>query len=142
MLRFQIALAIILVGCIAFLSCGRMQDMLEPPADDTPTDMTMDMVMEMMEVAAHKSWDSVTLPAPPTEVTKPAESGGAHGMGTRTVYFNEAGAMANRAGTAYPAEYPAGTMIVKEAMDVTRDVYHGSCNDDESGHHRPDVCGV
>ena len=54
---------------------------------------------------------------PPAEVTKPSESGGAHGMGTRTVYFNEAGAMANKDATM--TMYPVGTMIVKEIMDDT-----------------------
>ena len=115
MLKFQIALATLLICSIAFVSCGRVQDLLEPPADDTPTEM----VMEMM--AAHKSWDHVMLPAPTMTIPEaaaamnPGGTGQAHGVGTRTVYFNEVGAMANRAGTAYPA----GTMIVKEAMDVT-----------------------
>ena len=112
MLRFQIALAIIFVGCIAFVSCGRMQDPLQPPADDmmtgddTSMDTPMDMMMDMMKMDMHKSWDSVTLAAP-------MDTGDAHGTGARTVYFNEAGAMANRAGTMYSA----GTMIVKEIMD-------------------------
>ena len=125
MLKFQIALAIILVGCTAFLSCGRAQQMLDPGNEEmdmeTPMEMDMEAPMEMaMEMmAAHKSWDYKMLPAPPQEVTKPEESGGAHGMGSRTVYFNEIGAMANRAGVMSPAEYPVGTMIVKEVMDVT-----------------------
>ena len=42
-------------------------------------------------------------------------TGAAHGMGTRTVYFDEAAAMANMAGTMYPA----GATIVKEIMDDT-----------------------
>ena len=115
MLKFQIALATLLICSIAFVSCGRVQDLLEPPADDTPTEM----VMEMM--AAHKSWDHVMLPAPTMTIPEaaaamnPGGTGQAHGVGTRTVYFNEVGAMANRAGAAYPVE----TMIVKEAMDPT-----------------------
>ena len=119
MLKFQIALATLLICSIAFVSCGRVQDMLEPPADDTPMEMPMEMMMEMME--AHKSWDHVMLPAPAQTIAEaaaamnPGGTGQAHGVGTRTVYFNEVGAMANRAGTAYPA----GTMIIKEAMDVT-----------------------
>ena len=47
----------------------------------------------------------------------PAGTGQAHGTGSRTVYFNEVGAMANRAGITAPAEYPVGTMIVKEVVD-------------------------
>ncbi|MDE0682903.1 MAG: cytochrome P460 family protein, partial [Candidatus Poribacteria bacterium] len=118
MLRFQIALAIILVGCMAFLSCGRTQpDLVEPVIEDMPTDMPMDMVAEMMKM--YKSWDSVMLPAPMMTVEEaaaamnPGGTGAIHGMGSRTVYFNEAGAMANRTGAAYPV----GTVIVKEIMD-------------------------
>ncbi len=118
MLKFQITLIAILIGCIAFVACDRVQKVLEPVMSDTEMmdtgDMTgmMDMVMDMM---AHRSWASVALPVPPTEVTKPSESGAAHGTGTRTVYFNEAAAMANNAGTAYLA----GSMIIKESMDPT-----------------------
>ena len=104
MLRFQIALAIIFVGCIAFLSCGRSQEMLDPVTEVTPTDMLNDM----LAAGAIASWESVMHPAP-------VDTGVAHGTGSRTVYFNEAGAMANKAGTMYPA----GTMIVKKAMDAT-----------------------
>ena len=119
MLRFQIALAIILVGCIAFLSCSRMQDTLDPATDEATMDMPMDMMKEMMD--AYKSWDSVMLPVPMMTVEEaaaamnPGGTGAIHGMGSRTVYFNEIGAMANKAGTAYPA----GTVIVKEIMDDT-----------------------
>ena len=114
MLKFQIALIAILIGCVAFISCDRVPKMLEPVADDmdagddTTTDTTMDMMKMMMDMEMHKSWDSVTLPTP-------IDTGVAHGTGARTVYFNEVGAMANMAETAYPA----GTMIVKEIMDDT-----------------------
>lgn len=115
MLRFQIALAIIFIGCIAFVSCGRDHGMLETVVDDTVPDMGMDM---------HKSWtDFITLPAPTMTVEEaaaamnPGGTGAAHGMGSRTVYFNEVGAGANKDETT--TMYPAGTMIVKEVMDVT-----------------------
>ena len=123
MLRFQIALAVILISCVAFVSCDRAQQVLEPVADDmmdTPGDMPTDM-MPMMDMTMHKSWMHVMLPAPTMTVEEaaaamnPGGTGAAHGMGTRTVYFNEAGATANMAGTAYPA----GTMIVKDVMDIT-----------------------
>ncbi len=120
MLKYQITLIAVLIGCVAFVACDRAQQVLEPVMPDPEPEMMdtgdmtgmMDMVMDMM---AHKSWMSVDLPVPPTEVTKPSESGGAHGTGTRTVYFNEAAAMANNAGT----DYPAGSMIIKESMDPT-----------------------
>ena len=120
MLRFQIALAIILVGCVAFVACERGQQMLDPadmtdPGDDKP----MEMPMDMMDMTMYTS--SITLDAPTMTVEEaaaamnPGGTGAAHGMGSRTVYFNEAGAMANMAGTAYPA----GTMIIKKVMDPT-----------------------
>ncbi len=104
MLRFQIALvAIVLVCCAAFVSCDRGQEMLEPVVDDmmATDDMPTDMI-----AGSYKEWAHITLPAP-------VGTGTAHGEGARTVYFNEVGAMANKAGTAYPA----GTKIVKEIMD-------------------------
>ena len=112
MLKFQIALIAVLIGCIGFVACERTQTVLEPVMMGT-----MEMVMEM---DAYKSWASVDLPAPEMTVPEaaaamnPAGTGQAHGTGTRTVYFNEDGAMANMAGTAYPA----GTMIVKEVMNA------------------------
>ena len=103
MLRFQIALAIILVGCVAFVACERGQQMLDP-GDITDTGTTPAVDME------YKSWtDFVMLDAPTMTVEEaaaamnPGGTGQAHGMGTRTVYFNEAAAMANMAGTMYPA---------------------------------------
>ena len=132
MFRFQIALAIILVGCMAFLSCGRVQDMLEDPVrEEMPMDTMdatgmMDMMMDMMKMDMYKSWEHVALPAPTMTVAEAAEAmdfagtGAAHNPGSdvftpRTAYINDIGAMANKAGTAYPA----GTMIFKEIMDET-----------------------
>lgn len=114
MLKFQIALIAILIISVTFISCDRAQKMLEPAADDivAADDMPTDM-MKMMDLTMYMSWAHVPLPAPPTEVTNPGESGIAHGMGTRTVYFNDLGATANMEGTMYPA----GTAIVKTIMD-------------------------
>lgn len=103
MLKFQIILLIVLISCITFVSCNRMQDPLETVIDTGDT----------LDTTTHKSWMNVMLPSPPTEVTMPSESGSAHGAGSRTVYFNEAAATANMEGTTYPA----GAMIVKEIMD-------------------------
>ena len=121
MLRFQIALAVILISCVAFVSCDRTQRMLEPVADDMMATDDMMPPMEMMDMETHRSWMHVMLPAPTMTVEEaaaamnPGGTGAAHGMGSRTVYFNEVGAMANVAGTAYPT----GTTIVKEVMDAT-----------------------
>ncbi len=77
--------------------------------DDGMTDAMTDMMADMMtDVETHQSWTHVTLP-------EPVGTGVAHGMGSRTVYFNDSSATANMEGTAYPA----GSMIVKEAMDET-----------------------
>jgi len=126
MLRFQIALAIILVGCVAFVACERGQQMLDPvDMTDTGDAKPMDMVLDMIKMDTHKSWMSVMLPAPMpmADATSPAETGAAHnpahattGITTaRTFYINDIGVMANKEGTMYPA----GTVIVKEIMDDT-----------------------
>ena len=129
MLKFQIALTIILVGCISFLSCGRMQDKLDPVdpvTEEVPMDMTMDTMMDMIMDSTYASWASVALPAPTmtvaeaAEAMNPAGTGAAHNPGSdvftpRTVYINDIGVMANKEGTMYPA----GTMIFKEIMDET-----------------------
>ena len=122
MLKFQITLIAILIGCVAFVSCERAQKVLEPATDDMMAgdDMTMDMTMDMMmDMTMHKSWMHVMLPAPgpQAEATSPAETGEVHGMGTRTVYINEAGIMAMK--DMSMTAFPAGTMIVKEIMDDT-----------------------
>ena len=130
MLKPQIALIAILIACVAFVSCERTQKMLEPVADDMmtgddmPTDMMTDM-MKMLDPTMYMSWAHVALPAPApmAEATSPMETGAAHnpahvatGVTTsRTFYINDIGAMANKAGTMYPA----GTVIVKEIMDDT-----------------------
>lgn len=110
MLKFQITLIAILIGCMAFVACERTQDALEEVMMDPEPEM-------MVDTMSHKAWMSVDLPAPPTEVTMPSESGSAHGMGTRTVYFNDAAAMANMVEGA--KMYPVGSTIVKEIMDDT-----------------------
>ena len=122
MLRFQIALAIILVGCVAFVACERGQQMLDPadmtdPGTDKPMDMTMDM-MDMTMYTSSTTLDAPTMTAAEAKAAmNPGGTGAAHvGKTTRTVYFNEVGAMANMAGT---VPYPAGTMILKKVMDDT-----------------------
>ena len=133
MLKVQIALIAILIVSVAFVSCERAQQMLDPvvdnmiAAEDTTAaeDMMMDM-MKMIDSTMYMSWAHVALPAPTMTVAEAAAAGNAAGTGaahnpgsdiftSRTVYINDAGAMANKAGTAYPA----GTIIVKEIMDAT-----------------------
>ena len=135
MLRLRIALIAILIGCVAFISCERVQKISGPVADDImagddmsmdmPTDMMMDM-MKMMDSKMYMSWAHVALPAPTMPVAEAAAAmnfagtGAAHNPGSdiftpRTFYINDIGAAANKAGIAYPA----GTMIFKEIMDET-----------------------
>lgn len=105
MLKYQIAFLIMLIGCVAIVSCSRTQDTLMPIMDD-PTGMDDQMGMD-----AYRSWtDMITLDGPLVEF-----KGEAHDLGSRTIYFNEAAAMANNAGT----DYPVGSRIVKESMDMT-----------------------
>jgi hypothetical protein len=121
MLKVQIALIAILIASVAFVSCERMQKMLEPAADDMMDTGDMmsagDRLAEMMAMTTYRLWTSVALPVPPATVTAPAESGGAHGMGTRTVYISDAGVMALK--DASMTTFPEGTLIIKEIMDET-----------------------
>ena len=112
MLKFQVVLIAVLIGCIGFVACERTQDLLEvmdPKMMDTDGMVdTMEMVMEM---DAHKSWEHKMIEGPWLDFKGDV----AHDLGSRTIYFNEAAAMANKAGTAYPV----GAMIIKESMDAT-----------------------
>ncbi len=125
MLKFQIPVIFILIGCMVFIvACDRSQEaledvMMEPgmmDADDMGDTMEM-----MMDTMAYKEWMSVDLPAPMMTVEEAAAAmnaagtGQAHGTGVRTVYFNEAAAMVNTAEG--DKMYPVGSMIVKEVMD-------------------------
>ena len=135
MLKLQIFLIAVLIACVAFVSCDRTQSVLRPAADDmmatddmvaTDDIMATDDTMKLLDSTMYMSWAHVMLPAPgPQEAaTTPAETGAAHNpppidggaLTARTVYVNDIGAMANKAGA---AEYPAGTVIVKEIMDKT-----------------------
>jgi len=117
MLKYQITLIAVLIGCIAFVACDRAQQVLEPVMPDPEPEM-----MDTGDMMAHKSWASVDLPAPTMTVEEAAAAmnaagtGQAHGVGTRTVYFNEAAAMANMAEG--DKMYPVGSMIVKEVMNA------------------------
>ena len=133
MLKLPIFLIAVSIVCVAFVSCDRTQQVLKPAADEmmvademmTGDDMMMDM-MKMLDSTMYMSWAHVMLPAPGAldAATSPAETGAAHNpppidggaLTARTVYINDIGAMANKAGA---AEYPAGTIIVKEIMDKT-----------------------
>ena len=122
MLRLQIVLIAILIACVAFVSCDRTQEILKPAVDDMMgTDDTMMDMMKMIDPTMYMSWAHVALPAPAMTVEEaaaamnPAGTGAVHGLGSRTAYINDIGAMANKAGTAYPT----GTMIVKTIMDDT-----------------------
>ena len=119
MLKVQIALIAILIASVAFVSCDRAQQMLDPVVvEDMRTEMK-----KILDAGTYTSWAHVALPAPTVsvaEATTAAETGAAHNPGSdvftsRTVYINEMGTMANTAGTAYPA----GTIIFKAIMDET-----------------------
>ena len=120
MLKFQITLIVILISCVAFISCERAQKVLEPalPEAEMPGE-TMDMMVDM---TMYHSWAKINLqtPGPQADATSPAETGEVHGKGSRTVYVNDTGVMAlqNASLTTFTA-FPAGTEIVKEIMDDT-----------------------
>ena len=120
MLKFQITLIVILISCVAFISCERAQKVLEPalPEAEMPGE-TMDMMVDM---TMYHSWAKINLPTPgpQADATSPAGTGEVHGKGSRTVYVNDTGVMALQGAslTTFTA-FPAGTEIVKEIMDDT-----------------------
>ena len=108
MLKFQIVLIAILIGCVALISCDQLVEILTPapPEEDMPDDMLAGLPMY---ISMYTSWmPKVTYPGP-------TGTGGAHGEGARTVYINDVGAMALEDEDL--TAYPAGTIIVKEIMD-------------------------
>ena len=131
MLKFQMGLIALLIGCVALISCDQLQELLTPatPEDDMvtddgimPTDDTMvtdDMVMDdtmtddgmMTEdtTETYTSWLSATLPTA-------IGSGAVHGQNARTIYINDVGVMALQGGM---TTFPAGTIVYKDIMDAT-----------------------
>lgn len=99
MLKFQITLIAILICCMAFISCSRTQEALDDVMIDPEPEMMLDYTM----------WENTMLDGALMDF-----GGEAHDLGARTIYFNEAAAMANKEGT----DYPVGSMIVKESMDT------------------------
>ena len=104
MLKFQVGLIALLIGCFVFISCDMLQDMLAPPMPEE------DMMMGLpMYISMYTSW------LPKVSYPGPTGTGGVHGEGARTVYINDVGAMALE--DENMTAYPAGTIIVKEIMD-------------------------
>ena len=104
MLKYQMALITLLIGCLTFISCDIIQEILTPPM---PTD---DLIGGLPAyISMYTSWHThVTYPGP-------MDTGGVHGEGARTVYINDVGAMELE--DEDMTVYPAGTIIVKEIMD-------------------------
>ncbi len=119
MLKFQMGLIALLIGCVAFISCDQLAGLLTPapPEEDTTADSIVNMMGLPMYISMYTSWMSKELPAPGplADAASPAETGEVHGAGTRTVYINGVGAMALEAESI--TAYPAGTIIVKAIMD-------------------------
>ena len=121
MLKIQMALIALLIGCLTFTSCDLIQPLVTPemPAEEMPAEEMMPEEMmpeemmpeEMMPeemMAAYTSWLSATLPTPV------GTGAAAHAGGARIIYINDIGAMALQDGM---ATFPAGTMVVKEIMN-------------------------
>ena len=114
MFNYQIGLIALLIGCVVFISCDQLVEILTPapPEEDIPDDMmpTDDMLTGLpMYISMYTSW------LPKVTYSGPTETGKAHGEGARTVYINEVGAIALEDEDL--TAYPAGTIIVKEIMD-------------------------
>ena len=111
MLRIQMALIALLIGCLALTSCDMIQELVTPemPEEEMmPEEMMPEEMMPEEMMAAYTSWLSATLPGP-------VGSGAVHGAGARIIYINDIGAMALQGGM---TTFPAGTMVVKEIMSV------------------------
>lgn len=109
MLKYQMALIALLIGCVALISCDQLvvETLIPaPPEEDMPDVVIVGLPMY---ISMYTSWmPKVTYPGP-------TGTGGAHGEGARTVYINDVGAMALEDEDL--TAYPAGTIIVKEIMD-------------------------
>ena len=123
MLKFQGVLLIILIACIAFTSCERVQKIVTPalPADES---MMPDPILAEV-LATYSSWRyAQPLPPPPATFTEAKDSGSAHGTGNRSVYLDGLDHQffftvpaAIEAGT--PIYFPPGLTLAKEIMDDT-----------------------
>ena len=124
MLKYQMGLIALLIGCFAFISCDIIQEILTPPVpeddmtetgdmmptDDTmPTDdMTTDDTMPTDDMATDDMATDDTMPTDDSMTTEDgtmaaytswlsvtyAAISPAHGSGDRIVYINDIGAMA------------------------------------------------
>ncbi len=142
MLKYQMGLIALLIGCFVFISCDLIQEVLTPPmpeedmmpADDMVTDDTMptdDMATDDTMVTDDTTTDDGTMPDDSTTTEDMPEaytswlsatlptaigSGAAHTQNPRTIYINDVGVMALQAGE---TTFPAGTIVYKDIMDAT-----------------------
>ena len=111
MLKYQMGLIALLIGCFVFISCDIIQEVLTPPMPEEetmPEEMPPEETPPEEMMAAHASWLSATLPTPF------GSGAAAHAGGARIIYINDIGAMALQDGM---ATFPAGTMVVKDIMN-------------------------
>ena len=127
MLKIQMALIALLIGCLALTSCDLIQGLVTPemppeemmpeemmpeemmPEEMMPEEMMPEEMMPEEMMAAYTSWLSATLPGPL------GSGAAAHPGSARIIYINDIGAMALQGGM---TTFPAGTMVVKEIMSV------------------------
>ena len=66
MLKIQMALIALLIGCLAFTSCDLVQELVTPemPEEMMPEEMMPEEMMPEEMMAAYTSWLSATLPGP------------------------------------------------------------------------------
>ena len=106
MLKIQMALIALLIGCLTFTSCDLIQGLVTP---ETPEEVTPEEVTPEEMMAAYTSWLSATLPGPL------GSGAAAHPGSARIIYINDIGAMALQDGM---TTFPDGTIVVKEIMSV------------------------
>ncbi len=110
MFKVQMSLIALLIGCLVFISCDAIEELLTASIEGEGATPTDEMLAGLpADISMYNSWTThVSYPGP-------QGTGGVHGEGSRTVYINDVGAMALEAENL--TAYPAGTTIVKEIMD-------------------------
>ena len=114
MLKIQMALIALLIGCLTFTSCELGQELVRDlVTPEVPEETVPEETVPVEETATegtmpdYTSWLSVTYGA-----ISPA-----HGSGDRIVYINDIGAVALQ--DASMTTFPIGTVVVKDIMDDT-----------------------
>ena len=81
MLKFRLGLITLLIGCVTFISCGELLELLTPPEEDMPEEEMMptdDMLVGLpMYISMYTAWTTnVAYPVPKAPVKYTARGAG------------------------------------------------------------------